>query len=499
MFPELRVTPLAPENEYHPIPITNREEDGISIQNIKKVVRTLKSLNVVTGDNFLGVPADSLERLSVKHVTAHFKPKDLGRFRTLPAPVVFTALKDAFEFCFKYMDAMLEATLKSADEIRSIAEQKIEKVKHLTLNTIVQNNISPTLQDLGVRRWRIVDPNDQTKLDPEFYNKLRSNNGLVELYEVMMGSVQIIVGTMMARRVSEIRSLKADCLCPKSDPTTHLNENTNYSLEFYNSKSGAGDTREKLTRPIPKTGALLIWKLQLFRNELIKMGAISKKAGLLIKCCRRTGKFTPMAVTSYSQHFNTFCDYFQTPLLEVAPNGFHRYYIRQHQLRRFFAMSFFWSSGFDGLDTLRYFLGHTDAEHLYHYITENTPGEVLRGVKAETLVHGLNADKIAGIEKIREILKERFKVQDVTVEALEEAIEELQYEIEDGYIKTTPELDQLRNQLVVGVDELLSEGVIDLQPHFFTVQDTNGEIIQEINLVLTIKEVEGESESESDQ
>lgn len=490
IFPELRITPLALENEYQPIPITNREEDGTSIQIIKKVVRTLKSLNVVTGDSFVGVPAESLERLSVKHVTTHFIPKDLGRFRTLPAPVVFTALNDAFEFCFKYMDDILEAMLKSADKIRFITDQKIKKAKHLALNTIVQNNISPMLREIGVQRWRIVDPNDQAKLDPELYNKLRSNNGLLELYEVLMGSIQIIIGTMMARRVSELQTLKTNCLYPMSDPTTPENKNTNYSLEFYNSKSGAGDTREKLIRPIPKTGALFIWKLQQFQHKLIKMGAIQDKAGLLITCCRRTGRFAPIAVTSYRRHFDIFCDYFETPLLEVSHNQLRRYYIRQHQLRRFLAMSFYWSSGFDGLDTLRYLLGHTDAEHLYHYITEITPGEVLRGVKAETLVHGLNADKIKGIEKLREILKKRFNVQDVTVEALDEAIKELQCEVEDGYIQTTPELNHLRNQLEVSVDKLLSEGVIDLQPYFCTVQDPSGEIIQKINLVLTIKEVE---------
>ena len=38
-------------------------------------------------------------------------------------------------------------------------------------------------------------------------------------------------------------------------------------------------------------------------------------------------------------------------------------------------MLFFWSKSYEGLDALRDFLGHTDTEHLYHYITENINGE----------------------------------------------------------------------------------------------------------------------------
>ena len=392
------------------------------------------------------------------------------------------------------MDDILEVMEKCHAAFSSIPQKKINRVKHQLLDGIVQSSITPTLQELGVQCWKLRDPNNNTKRDHQFYDKLRDNRGLVELYEVLMGSVQIIVGVLMARRVSELQSLEANCLCPKTNPIDPKNENTNYSIDFYNSKSGAGDTREKLNRPIPKAGARLIWKLQQFRRKLIKIGAVSKEAGLYIACSRQTDNLLPYSASFYCQNFDTFSDYFKTLLIETSPNEFRRYYIRQHQLRRFFAMSFFWSSGFDGLDTLRYFLGHTDAEHLYHYITENTPGEVLRGVKAEALVHGLNTDRIAGIEKLRTILKERFKVQDVTIESLEEIIDELQYEVKEGYIKTTPALNDLRNQLDVNVDALLNEGVIDLQPHFCMARDKNGEITQEISLVMTTREVNDESD-----
>ncbi len=194
------------------------------------------------------------------------------------------------------------------------------------------------------------------------------------------------------------------------------------------------------------------------------------------------------------RNLNLFCDYFETKTVEIRSDHMHRYYIRQHQLRRFFAMAFFWGSGYDGLDTLRWFLGHTDAEHLWHYITENTPGVVLRGVKAETIVHGINRDKIEGIEKLRELLKKRYSVDDVLIESLSETIEAYQNDEEDGYITVEPPISDLRFQLDHEIDCLLSDGVIDLQPTFCTIQDENGETIQTINLVLIVKE-----ESDGDQ
>ena len=87
-----------------------------------------------------------------------------------------------------------------------------------------------------------------------------------------------------------------------------------------------------------------------------------------------------------------------------------RYYIRTHQLRRFFALSFFWGSGFGGMDTLRWFMGHTDVQHLYHYITENSPGEVLRHAKSQFLT-----ETIEEHAELRTLISERYGTDDFTV------------------------------------------------------------------------------------
>jgi len=142
---------------------------------------------------------------------------------------------------------------------------------------------------------------------------------------------------------------------------------------------------------------------------------------------------------SVSRSLDYFCDYFETPL---NVHG-QRYYIRQHQLRRFFAMLFFWGSSFEGLDALRWFLGHTDSEHLYNYITEATPGAVLRGIKAHYASERLQADSDASAE-LAALVYEHFGTREFSVldsQELSEYVEELMIEgrvsVEPEFIRTS--------------------------------------------------------------
>ena len=110
---------------------------------------------------------------------------------------------------------------------------------------------------------------------------------------------------------------------------------------------------------------------------------------------------TSVTNTTYSENIDFFIDYIQGELKDGK-----RYYIRQHQLRRFFAMCFFWGSGFGSLDTLRWFMGHTNVEHVYHYITESTSGEVLRNVKTQFLLE--NVEKY---ENLLSLIKNRYNTE----------------------------------------------------------------------------------------
>ena len=496
-YPELRIAPEEKRSEFRAVPIDTRADDGVSRQHISLYLATLKTLSIVSGDRFAAPGAEIFNDLNQQTVSNQLAIKEAGRFRTLPAQTVFSAVRQAFDFCFDYMDDILKAVSESVIDIQSVGSNTYsgsssEPLHHI-MDGLVRQNVSTNLKKYGVCRWKIICQTKRNKLPDDYFIQFRNNVGLLDLYYVLMGSILIIIGFLMARRAGEVKDLKENCLIPNTNPWLKENEETEYSLVFDNRKSGDNEEREQLSRPIPTVGAKFIWKLRHFRETLVAANLLDDTANLLLACNWNSNDFKSINQAAYAKYLDAFCDYFETPVIQLAGGDWRRYYIRLHQLRRFFAMAFFWGSGFDGLDTLRYFLGHTDAEHLYHYITENTPGVVLRGAKAEALVHQLNTDKVTNIEKLRELLMQRFDVNDVALDAIAEALEDLDAEVADGYLQTEPPLCNLRNQVEQDIDLLLADGTIDLEPTFCSVRYEDGGFIQKIQLVLIIKEVDGDT------
>ncbi|MBF4405662.1 integrase, partial [Vibrio anguillarum] len=189
-------------------------------------------------------------------------------------------------------------------------------------------------------------------------------------------------------------------------------------------------------------------------------------------------------------HLNALCDYLETDLVQYDNGEYRRNYVRQHQLRRFFAMAFFWSKGYDGMDALRWMLGHSDMEHLYHYISESETGAALNGAKASVIVRGVvdstsELAKLDGIEEVRKIIAERLTGDSstpITIESVSEAAEDYN---DDSYL-TIPHISQIQKEqdIETEVIHLLEEGRITLEPEFFTIDDSDGNATQTFNLIL---------------
>ena len=97
-------------------------------------------------------------------------------------------------------------------------------------------------------------------------------------------------------------------------------------------------------------------------------------------------------------------------------------------------MAFFWGNGFGSMDTLRWFLGHTDVQHLYHYITESTEGNVLKSVKAQYVYEDLDSQ-----EDLKDLLVKKYGTNNFSLierEVLEDYIEDL---IEEKTVEVEPE------------------------------------------------------------
>lgn len=436
----LGVFDQAINTEYPRVPVTSEDDETISFTGIQTYKMALKAL-VLLKDEALSDEKLLLPSIDIINSHLLYLPDNLAsnRFVTLPNQAVLDSVKNAIEFHFQYADALVISLKNLLVRI----QEKLTETKYGP-RTSVAKLISPTeflallhpqMQKMGVEKWTITKESD-------YFDALRRNKGLGELIRIYYGSAQIVIGALMARRQAEIINLKVDGC---------LDESKRY-LIFKKAKSTKllEGRRVQVARPIDEIAVEMIEKLVEIHKIYIEIGLANKPGHLFdTVSLQNPTKLLPVLKNHhrYAHNFDLFCDYFETPLHDGK-----RFYIRTHQLRRFFALSFFWGSGFGGMDTLRWFMGHSDLQHLYHYITESTPGEVLRHVKSQFL-----AETLSEHSDLRNLLADRYGTSDFTVLSQDE-LEEY-------------------------IDELILSGEVDLEPEF--IEDDKG---QSYRLLVTTRD-----------
>lgn len=410
--------------EYSAAPVRSGEKDGLSLRKLETYRTTIRRLGLLSGAK-LSVPSESLRALDSNQVAQTIRLKATGRFKTLPHRAVLDSLRQAIEFSLAHGDAIVDGYIAVVTAAHAAGEScAIFAAKHSILHLLPKQ-----LRQLGVKTWSI-DPNQQRPLTNDarprgsaYFKALRASAGLWELMRVLYGSTLIATGALMARRVAELGDLVAGkCL-----------DTARTRLVFMNRKSGVMGLREMESRPIPKIAARMILQLERIHFALRKLGLAGEDSRLF------SHPYLSRNVLSLADHtriccsIDLFCDYFETPLDKQG----QRYYYRPHQLRRFFAMLFFWSGSFGGMETLRWFLGHTDLKSLYNYITETISGEELRLIKARFSAEMISARDASGLE-LADYIERRFHTRDLLVlesEELDHYVEEL---LLDGSVTVEP-------------------------------------------------------------
>jgi len=422
--PVLNVAPYSPSGREYPMVATSTKgrADRVMSDNVLAyltVVRALAALKEVPEVADL-LPSQttlrSLGELEVSRVE--------GRFATLPADVVFMSLRRAIEFHVAYGEALINSVTRL---IRTSKSAGIN-ISQLPIDRFFAD-LDPVVRTMGVRRWSISTRKRSNEgrfiavsASSDRAKRVRLHEGLFELLEIYFGAAQVVVGTLMARRQGELLDLKA---------ASTLDETHKY-IVFSTEKSTRliRGARRQLALPIAKIGADMIFQLERVHEELVACEFAEHGVSLFARISRfGAPHLSFLSHHHFNEAMDAFCDYIETPIVAGK-----RFYIRQHLLRRFFAMLFFWTHSFGGLETLRWFLGHGDVEHIYRYITETTPGAILRGVQADFLAH--NVDSYDQLEKL---LKERFNVGNFSILDEAELEAHIRVLIDDGSLRIEPE------------------------------------------------------------
>ncbi len=506
------------ETEYRAV--DNKITDqGTSERTIKEVLWALKLINTnLVKDNASAPNDEATKTLFIRQINELIDIRNCGRTRTLHPDVVFRLTQQSFDFAIDNQEAILDATL-------SVLQQGVQKSSKADSNPLmirnhrkahipeIHGNMSSvervhflrgealstldneTIEQLGIKQIVLFEQYDITK-----HHRIRNNESLSELYRVLIGALQFLVGVISTRRADELVSLKPfGNLSPNTNPFDDENESANYSLKFKAKKTGNGgkiSTNAEIVRPITRSIAKRIWLLENFNQKAIASGVMKGKSlSLFSTLIMAECKLSKGNYNQFNNNLDALCDYFETPLVKHGNNEYRRNYVRQHQLRRFFALLFFWQNGFKGLDSLRWMMGHSDLSHLYHYISEGEMGAVLNGVKAQVIAKSVRDkegeyEKLKSIEELQKILAKKYQTDPtghtIYIDTLEGAIDS---EEDEG---TVPTIDQLQKEqeLESDIEQLLKNGDISLEPNFFTITNEDGDEIQTFNLALQVRYVD---------
>lgn len=394
------------------VPVNDYEDDErAGSELVQQYVGVLRSMGVARTHGIDLVPTAALSALDDMDLVLKESTKGRARFTTLPFSVANALLSHSIAFFLEYGEALVDYYLASARDGRD--------VRGLPLP------VPPKLAELGIVRWRSV-----AETPDAFFVELRRGACLHNMLEVLLGAIAVLVNTLMARRASELADLRADSI---------VEEEGMYFLAFDLRKANVLAHRKRTLRPMPTLAAEALQLLARLSQGLGELGYPTGGRLFEVPFSAWNGAkpFFGTALPDLRRCFDRFCDYHE---IDLDDHG-RRYYVRAHQLRRNFAMLFFWHGSFGGVEVLRHFLGHSKPSMTYRYVTESVSGKVLRRVKA-TVAKDLIRAEHSATEALAQLICERYGL----------SLDELHI---------LPERD-----VVDYVDDLLATGAAIVEPEF---------------------------------
>jgi hypothetical protein len=378
-----------------------------------------------------------------------------GHTPFMPVNTGLSYLNAAMRFVHLYGDALVGLYLDvvagtQVQETDAIAAQNSALVQHAHLWRVLSGEPITTVLNItqftGAGRQSFRD-----------FNRYRSNPTLDDALRVTIGSCIVCMANLKPSREEELTHLKRHCL--RQDANGYW---LNFNLGKSNVK-GVEVWREE-ERPIPVITAKAIQLLQRLGAGLcdIFVGT-TRQVDNLFYLPRMDGLNALNADNKLlNAHLDDFCDF-----VGLTPDSEgRRWYVRIHEMRKWFLLLLFWSGRFDVLDAARWIAGHTDAAHIYAYIEKEFPGESLPHIEAQYSEERLRriAQGQAGTEDgantLYKAVLRHFNVESLTM------IPESEW---TGYVRALREADRFH-----------------LEPH--TIRDEDGSVVG-INVSFAMREL----------
>ncbi|MDI3275779.1 hypothetical protein [Pseudomonas sp. AL03] len=286
-----------------------------------------------------------------------------GHTNLLPLEIGFKCLNQASKWIVVYGQAIVDSLIfytehfVKLDENYPLPRQSKKKnlffqdTKHLWITKGMPNlPPQPLTQALNIGKL-------QTKVKKNFPVD-QSNYKMV--MESFFGACAVIIGMVKPIRNAELSTLQRNCLSTDTG-------NNGAFIRHMVGKTGALGINNTIERPIPYVAAHAIQLLQVLGNSLAAIyGDNSNYAKSLFYIPGRgfkcpSGKKTEWKV---NRCIDKFCDFVKMPVDKLG----RRWYVRVHEMRKFFLLLVHRHIGDSGKELLRYMAGHSNRDHIDDYI-----------------------------------------------------------------------------------------------------------------------------------
>lgn len=300
-----------------------------------------------------------------------------GHTPWMPLDTALTYSIEAIRWVHLYGNDLVEAYLSITRKILEAGAFNAKGVNTLSVRdrTVAEHLFPESLKHLHICGWSsAIREHGRTT---NGYAVMRATPSLTDAMAILIGSIIVSLGITKPIRDEEIRNLRRDCI--------RFVARDGYWLHQHRGKASNQDSPFMNSKPIPAVVAnalILMRRLGDGLRQLTGCDAAGDSDFLFflpLLFSEGAIKAKPMTRDMMNQCLDRFCDYINLPTDRYG----RRWYVRTHQLRKSFLITFFWVFKFSSLEACRWISGHRDTRDVYAYIQANTPGEEISALEAE--------------------------------------------------------------------------------------------------------------------
>lgn len=344
-------------------------------------------------------------------IVAKLYTKESHHTPFLPIDTGLAYLREAVRWVHVYGDAIVSlvvAMSRRAEDLRAARASKGQFLQGMRKALAVElKKSSITLNGRAVPLTEALPIHGHDVRQGSFA-RMRERPSLAEALDVLVGACIVCMAILKPSRRSELHHIPRECLVEGAD---------GFYLRFELGKSNVGEAYQLRDKPIPYISAQAVKLLQRLGTGLVNVFDEKRKIRERLFYLPDSSGFRKpdrCSLHRLRDALFAFCDFVALPPDELG----RRWYVRIHEMRKWFLLLLFWSGRFDVLDAVRWIAGHTDVGHTWAYLEANFPGEELPALEAEYAVdrirrleEGLRpGDGELGLQTLYEKVCEHFAV-----------------------------------------------------------------------------------------